>query len=220
MEQLPLSLPVDASISRDDLIVGEANALAVDLIDRWPDWASSLMILAGPTGAGKSHLAAIWAEKSGAWTCSAKQLDVKRLNNPQTANFVIEDIEVANIDETVLFHLVNEARQKGGFGLLTSTLWPQSWSLQLPDLISRLRAATLVELKEPDDMLLRQTLIKLFSDRQITVERPVIDYLVVRMERSVATAKMIVEHLDHEALAKGKPITRPLAARVLEKLTR
>jgi chromosomal replication initiation ATPase DnaA len=192
--------------------------MAVDMIDRWPDWAASLVILAGPAGSGKSHLAAIWAKKATAWTCPSVKLDMAKLNINSNRNFVIEDIDVANIDETALFHLVNEAHQKGGYGLLTSALWPQSWQIQLPDLASRLRAATLVELKEPDDMLLRQTLIKLFSDRQISVERPVIDYLVVRMERSVATARKIVERLDHEALAKGKPITRPLAAKVLEKL--
>ncbi len=213
-QQLPLDLPVDAGLGRDDLIVGEANALAVEMIDTWPEWPSPLMILAGPTGSGKSHLSAIWAEKTGALICESADLD--EVQKSETTNFVIENIAETAINETALFHLINDTRQKGGFGLLTSTQWPQSWNITLPDLNSRLRAATLVELKEPDDMLLRQTLIKLFSDRQITVENTVIDYLVTRMERSILTARNIVELLDKEALSRRRPITRPMAAKVLE----
>ncbi len=104
--------------------------------------------------------------------------------------------------------------------MLTSALWPQSWNIHLADLMSRLRAATLVELKEPDDELLRLTLVKLFSDRQVTVDQPVIDYLVIRMERSIESARQIVEQLDREALAKNRPITRPMAATILQGLTR
>ncbi len=214
--QLPLVLPVDASLDRDDLIVGEANAMAVDMIDRWPDWAAPLVILAGPSGSGKTHLAHIWAEKSAARIFKASNLDDSAVDNRDQLNFVLEDVVAGALDETTLFHLINTTRTKGGYGLLTSTSWPQSWNIELPDLMSRLRAATLVELQEPDDALLRATLVKLFADRQIGVEQPVIDYLVTRMERSIATASRIVEALDHEALARGKPVTRPMAVRILE----
>ncbi len=217
-QQLPLDLPVYTNLGREDLIVGEANRLAVEMIDSWPEWPSSLMILAGPAGSGKSHLSAIWADKAGALVCEAA--DLGEAQKPEITNFVIENITEAAINETTLFHLINETRQKGGFGLLTSTQWPQSWNITLPDLASRLRAATLIELKEPDDRLLRQTLIKLFSDRQVTVENTVVDYLVTRMERSVATARDIVELLDKEALASRKPITRPMAAKVLAAMER
>ena len=211
--QLPLELPVDNAVGRDDLVVGEANSVAVEIIDRWPDWPTSLVILAGPSGSGKSHLAAIWAKEANAWTgCAANLADA------EGKNIAIEDIGNEPFDETALFHLINQVREKGGFILLTSTSWPQSWNIALPDLMSRLRAATLVELKEPDDMLLKMTLTKLFSDRQIKVERNVIDFLVLRMERSINTARLIVERLDQQALATGKPITRPMAAKMLELL--
>ena len=216
--QLPLALPVDDSHGREDIVIGKANALAIEMIDRWPDWSSSLMILAGPAGAGKSHLASIWAEKAGAWICDAGRLGEKIDTKPDLDNFLIEDIGRNEIDETALFHLINQTRARGGYGLLTSALWPQSWNIRLPDLMSRLRAASLVELGEPDDIALRHTMIKLFSDRQIIVERTVIDYLLMRMERSHVVARQIVEALDQEALASGKPITRPMAARVLERM--
>ena len=216
--QLPLDLPVDNNVSRDDLVVGDANSVAIELIDQWPDWQASVLILAGPTGSGKSHLASIWAEKAHALIYPATDLASADNKSDEAHNFVIEDISEVQIDETALFHLINSCREKGGYCLLTSSSWPQSWNISLPDLSSRLRAATLVELREPDDLLLKQTLIKLFADRQVNVERNVIDYLVLRMERSVKTARIIVEKLDQLALATGKPITRSMAAKILELL--
>jgi len=215
-DQLPLDLPLKPGLTRDDLIVGEANRLAVEMIDNWPDWSAPLVILAGPPGSGKSHIAAVWAAKTEAWIMEADKLVETSLEKLPATNFVIENIAEGKIYETGLFHLINDTREKGGFGLLTSTQWPRSWNITLPDLASRLRSAILVEIKEPDDVLLRQTLIKLFADRQISVESTVVDYLVIRMERSIATAARIVELLDREALARGKPITRPMAARILE----
>jgi len=217
-DQLPLALPVDANLGRDDLVVGKANSIAIELIDQWPDWKTPVLILAGPTGSGKSHLASIWAEKSGAIIFPSSQISSIDNSAPGVANFVIEDVSEDEIDETALFHLLNTTKEKGGFCLITSSTWPQSWNIVLPDLASRLRAATLVELSEPDDMLLSQTLIKLFADRQISVDRNVVDYLVVRMERSINTARILVERLDATALATGKPITRRMAAKVLQLL--
>lgn len=218
LEQLPLALPVDANLGRDDLVVGDANAVAIELIDQWPDWQTSVLILAGPTGSGKSHLASIWAEKANALIYPITDLASADHMAEEASNFVIEDVSEDRIDETALFHLINSIKEKGGHCLITSSSWPQSWNIALPDLASRLRAATLVELREPDDLLLKQTLIKLFADRQIHVERNVVDYLVLRMERSINTARLIVEKLDHLALATGKPITRRMAAKVLEQL--
>ena len=128
---------------------------------------------------------------------------------------VIEDAHLG-IDNTALFHLLNAARQAGKTVLITSRTWPASWKISLPDLQSRLRAATPVEILEPDDDLLRRVLVKLFADRQIAVDQGVVDYLVVRMERSLEVAMRAVEAIDQEALAGRVKITKPLAGRVLE----
>ena len=114
------------------------------------------------------------------------------------------------------FTLLNAARQAGKTVLITSRTWPASWKITLPDLMSRLRAATPVEILEPDDDLLRRVLVKLFADRQIAVDLSVVDYLVVRMERSLEVALRAVEAIDQEALAGRVKITKPLAGRVLE----
>src|SRR5690606_26287347 len=99
--------------------------------------------------------------------------------------------------------------------LLTARRFPSAWGVRLPDLSSRLKAASIVEIQEPDDVLLAAVLTKLFADRQIDVEQHVVQYLVRRMERSLSSAMDVVARLDIAALEQKTRITRPLAAQVL-----
>lgn len=215
--QIPLELPAHRAHERDDLIVGASNALAVDLLDAWPDWPGNSVILAGPIGSGKTHLAQIWAENADAQIVSMAQLSLATM--PETECLVLEDAEAGSIDETALFAVLNHARTQGGCCLITSRSFPQAWGIDLPDLNSRLRAAQLVELGEPDDLLLRQVIVKLFADRQLTVSPRVIDYLVARMERSLGAANALVDEIDREALSRKGPVTRQVAAQALERLS-
>lgn len=214
--QLPLDLPHEAALSRDDYLVGGSNRAAFELLERWPDWPSPVVVLAGPVGSGKTHLVNAFQDETGAAVKAAPDLresDVEGLAAAPAA--VIENAHLG-IDNTALFHLLNAERQAGKTVLITSRTWPASWKITLPDLMSRLRAATPVEILEPDDDLLRRVLVKLFADRQIAVDLSVIDYLVVRMERSLEVALRAVEAIDQEALAGRVKITKPLAGRVLE----
>ncbi|MFC5384414.1 DnaA regulatory inactivator HdaA [Aquamicrobium segne] len=217
LRQLPLNFQHAPAYSRDALVVSPANEEAVALIDHWPDWPAPVMILMGPAGAGKTHLAEIWRSVSG-----AVALDVKNLSQTM-ATFdahavVIDDVDQANIDENGLFHLINQLRAINGYLLLTSRQFSSAWGVQLPDLASRLRAAPTVKIHEPDDMLLAGVMAKLFADRQIEVEFSVVDYLVQRIERSLATAIRVVDRLDHMALEEQSRITKPLAARAINAL--
>ncbi|MBA5776691.1 hypothetical protein H2509_06070 [Stappia sp. F7233] len=214
--QLPLVLPHEAALGRDDFLIGGSNRDAFALVDGWPDWPSPVVVLAGPIGSGKTHLVEIWRAISGAAIVDAGDLgsvDVAAL--AAQGAVAVEDAHLG-FDETALFHLLNAARQSGTSVLITSRTWPQAWQLSLPDLASRLRAATPLEILEPDDDLLRRVLVKLFSDRQIMVEPSVVDFLVTRMERSLFAAGRAVDSLDRKSLAEGRRITRPLAARCLE----
>lgn len=214
--QLPLELPHEAALSRDDYLVGSSNRAAFELLERWPDWPSPVVVLAGPVGAGKTHLVQAFQDETGAAVLPASKLHTQSVEALVAAPAaVIEDAHLG-IDNTALFHLLNAARQAGKTVLITSRTWPASWKIALPDLQSRLRAATPVEILEPDDDLLRRVLVKLFADRQIAVDQGVVDYLVVRMERSLEVAMRAVEAIDQEALAGRVKITKPLAGRVLE----
>ncbi|GGB43223.1 hypothetical protein GCM10011316_13990 [Roseibium aquae] len=216
--QLPLVLPHDAALGREDFLVGQSNQAAFELLESWPDWPSSVVILGGPVGSGKTHLVEVLRAESGAAVRIAR--DVTPQDVPGLVAFPAVILEDAHrgVNETGLFHLLNAAREAGIKVLITSRTWPAAWQVTLPDLQSRLRAATPVEILEPDDSLLRQVLVKLFADRQLAVDLSVVDYLVVRMERSLEVALSVVDAIDREALAGRVKITRPLAGRVLERV--
>lgn len=215
--QLTLDLPHTPSMGADDFVVSDCNQAAVDFINLWPAWPSCAGILAGPTGSGKSHLSAIWRERAGASVIAADQINAARVPELLASGaLLVEDAHSGNLDETALFHALNWAGEHDGHILITTRSWPSEWRLALPDLISRLKAAPLIELHEPDNTLLNMVLVKLFADRQLQVEASLVDYLANRMERSLAEAVRLVELLDRSALAQKRRITRQLAAELLD----
>jgi len=213
--QLALALPHAESFAREDFLAGASNKAALGLIECWPDWPDRTLALVGPEGAGKSHLAAIWAEIAGARRVSARALgETGLMGTLATGALVVEDAS-ARLDERALFHLLNLVRQEEAFVLITTQTAPASWRVELPDLASRLRAVPVVELSAPDDALLRAVLVKLFADRQLAVDESLIGYLATRIERSFAGARAAVDELDREALRLKRPVTRALAAELL-----
>ncbi len=212
--QLPLDLGHGVGYSRDELVVSQANAEAVALIDRWPDWPASVVVLAGPSGAGKTHIAEIWRDDAEAMQFPASAV-ADAVAGAGSRPVLIDDIDAAPVDEQGLFHLINAVRGAGSHLLLTARRFPMAWGVSLADLSSRLKAAATVEIHEPDDLLLAGVVTKLFADRQVEVEPHVVQYLVRRIERSLATAMRVVERLDRAALEQKTRITRALAAEVV-----
>lgn len=214
-EQLPLALTHDAAISREDLLVAEPVSAAVAMIDAWPQWNAPVVILTGPAGCGKSHLANIWRERAGAAIIHPK-LGAHAATIAANGPVLFEDADRAGFDDNELFHVINSVRENGHSLLMTARLWPMSWPVTLPDLRSRLKAATVVEIGEPDEDLLGQVIIKLFADRQLHIDDRIVAFIVARMERSMEAAQGVVDRLDRLALARGTRISRALAAEVLE----
>ncbi len=215
--QLPLSLPHRAAMTRADYLIGAANRAAVAVIDAWPNWPDRAVLVAGPAGSGKTHLVEIWRTASGAAVVPARRLaDVEAIAAARAV--AVEDLHAGPFDERALFHLINLAAERRTPLLMTSRLPAAALPVRLPDLASRLRAAQAVALGAPDDALLRLVLVKLFADRQLTVDPGVIETIVTRMERSLEAANRIVAELDREALAEGRAITRRLAASTLARV--
>jgi chromosomal replication initiation ATPase DnaA len=174
------------------------------------------MILTGPEGSGKSHLAAIWAQDAGARLLAARALEEETVPPAlATGSLVVEDLAPGGFDERALFHLLNLAREDQAFLLLTTRSAALGSSLALRDLRSRLQALPIVALMPPDDALLRAVLVKLFSDRQVGVDENLIGYVAARIERSFAAARSIVARLDDAAMRSQRPLTRSLAAEIL-----
>ena len=213
--QLALALPHGENFAREDFLSGPPNEAALNLIERWPDWPDRALAIVGPEGAGKSHLAAIWADIAGARRVSARVIGETNLPGAlATGALVIEDAN-SDLDERALFHLLNLMRQQDAFVLMTARAPPATWRIELADLASRLRAIPVVQLRPPDDALLRAVMVKLFADRQLAVDEALIAYLSTRIERSFAAARAAVEDLDREALRQKRPVTRALAAELL-----
>lgn len=213
-EQLPLEFQHVPASSREDLLISDPLSAAVTVVDAWPNWPSPVVILAGPVGSGKTHLAAIWQARSGA--TAIHPVEGAGAEEAAAAGPVLfEDVDRKGFDDRSLFHVVNNIRQNGHTLLMTTRLWPMSWPVELPDLRSRLKAATVVEIGEPDDELLSQVIVKLFADRQLFVDDRLVAYIVARMERSLDAAQRLVERLDRLALSRGSRISRALAQEVL-----
>lgn len=219
--QLTFDLPMREALGRGDFFVSPSNALALAALDGWRGWPGGRMLLVGPEGSGKTHLAHVWAADSGAEIAAAgvlREADVPAL--VEAPALVIEDADrVAGnaAAEAALFHLHNMAAARALPLLVTARGPVRDWGLALPDLESRMQAMALTRLDPPDDALLSAVLVKLFSDRQITVAPALITYLASRMDRSLAAARDLVAELDARALAEGRPVTRQLASALLDR---
>jgi DnaA regulatory inactivator Hda len=222
--QYPLPLPYREAMEADDFMITASNREAVAWIDKWPDWPSHCLVIHGPAGSGKTHLAHVWKSRS-----RGKFIDPANLSNADLGTLimsnravVIEDAEKVAGDlarEKELFHLFNIMRETKGYLLLTAQQAPAQWRLGLPDLRSRLLAAPAVPLAAPDDALLSALMLKQFNDRQLDVGADVIDFLLPRLTRTPAAIRDLVAALDRASLAESRRITVSLAKRILEDMT-
>jgi chromosomal replication initiation ATPase DnaA len=218
--QLTFALEGPPRFTEEDFLVAPANAQPHALLTSWPAWPSRAVLLTGPHGAGKSHLAAIWTQRSQAPLIEAADLTLDHIAQLEPdMPLAVENVDHPSASETVLFHLLNAARERRLWLLLTAGEGARSPWPHLPDLASRLRALPRAELEAPGDELVRAVLVKLFDDRQLAVDADVVDYVARRMERSLGAARNMVAALDREALALKRAITRPMAAAVLTQLT-
>jgi len=214
--QLAFDLPHVPALDADDFMLSACNTDAMRLIESWPDWSARCALIAGPAGAGKSHLVNVWRERSNARVIPAATVSEQLVNRFDGGALAVEDVDRFLDDERALFHLLNLSRERRFDILLTARTLPGAWPVQLDDLRSRLRSIPFAQIGAPDDALLRAVLVKLFDDRQLSAPPAVIDYLLHRMERSMTAAADLVARMDKAALAERRRITQRFAARFLE----
>ena len=219
-QQLGLDLPNRTALGRDAFFVAPTNTMALAMIEGWQSWSGNKLLLSGPQGSGKTHLTHVWADMAQAVIVQAAQLASADIPRLATNHVAVEDVPKIASDEaaqTALFHLHNLALAEGRSLLLTGTGAVGAWGLTLPDLESRLRGTTIVALEPPDDALLSAVLVKLLADRQLTPKPDLVPFLLSRMDRSFAAAITLIDRLDAASLALKRPITRALAAQVLDR---
>lgn len=211
--QLALDLPHVRALGAEDFLPAPCNQEALGWLARWPDWGAPGLALVGPEGSGKSHLARIFAHRTGA-------LEIGPGHWPEAVPpHLVLDPALPIVDEVRLLAWYRMVEERGGHLLLTAETPPAQWPIRLPDLASRLRALPIATLAPPDDALLGALLVKLFRDRGIDVGAEVVPYLVSRMERSFRAAKVLVAELDAHSLEQQRPVTVPLARAVLDRTT-
>ena len=207
-QQLSFELPALQSLGRDDFIATLANQTALKMVESWPDWPSQRLLISGPAGSGKSHLAQIWMDDSGARLLGRSTLAQFNPAAGAVDAVCIENIEQLADHEEALFHLLNRCRAHGTFVLMTACGTPADWGFKIADLVSRLREMPRAVIEEPDDLLLKAVLHKLFADRQLSVDQTVVEYIIYRMDRSLRAAADLVEEIDAAALQAKRPINR------------
>lgn len=218
--QLILDLAHRSALDREDFLISQSNEAAVELIDAAETWPHRALLLTGPQGSGKSHLANVFRLTHGADLVEAAALSEEAIGRLEAAGaLVVEDLDRGIADERVLFHLLNMGRQGGGLILMTSRLPPGQLPLTLPDLRSRARALPLAQIEAPDDFLLQAVLVKLFTDRQLTVEPGIVRFLATRMERSMQAANAVVSEIDRLALAMRRKVSKQLAQAALDRIS-
>jgi chromosomal replication initiation ATPase DnaA len=212
--QFVLDLAQRPALGAEDFLVSKSNQAAADIIDRWPDWPHSSVVVVAPPRSGKTHLANVWRLKSGAARLEAKALQEGDIATAKGA-MLVEDLHAGIGDERILFHLLNLVREQKLSMLLTSRVPPGELAVRLPDLRSRLRALPLVTISFHDTALLKAVLVKHFADRQLAVEPHVVNYIALHMEQSMEAAALVAAEIDREAMASHRKATRALAAEVL-----
>jgi chromosomal replication initiation ATPase DnaA len=208
--QLVLPLPPNNAMTRAEFVVAATNSRAFGFLESFPDWPAPAAALFGPSASGKTHLARIWAERSG-----AVLLDARDLPAPLEGPAVVENIDSAPGfgHETALFAML----ERGSPLLITGREAPSCWPVALPDLASRYRALLAFELGLPDEALLMAMAVKLFADRQVTVPESVVIHLVRTLERSPAALRDFIQRADMRALEEKKPVNLKLIQVLMEK---
>lgn len=215
--QLTLDLAPGPRFGRADFMVTAANADALAIADAVSDWPSGRMVVAGPAGAGRTHLAAIWAAERGVPLMRGAGF----IRPDPAPAYALDDADAVAGDpvaEEALFHLLNRIDADAAPLLMTARDVPGTWGITLPDLDSRLRACPVTRMQRPDDDLLTMALVKLCDDRQLALDDHVLRFVVARMDRSLAAAAQIVDALDHAALNRQKRVSRPMAADILARM--
>ncbi len=207
----------DKNYLDQDYYLSSSNQEAYNLINCWPKWIKKTINLNGEKFSGKSHLASIFERKT---TCI--KIFSKNFSNETIQNFkikqalIIEDFD-ENFSENLLYTLLNMVEQENKYLLITSLQPINKFNFKLPDLISRIRNCLIIRINNPDDDLIFALLVKSLSDRQINIDKKLIEYIIKRIDRSYEKIFLFIHKIDKLSLEKGRPINLATVKEALKK---
>ena len=215
-DQLILKFPSDKNYSKEDFFVTSSNKEAYDFINSWPKWVKRIVNIFGPPGSGKTHITSILKSKTSVLETESNLLNDNIFFKFKTKEALIIKNLNENISEKLLFSLWNTVIQDNKYLLITSIDPISTYKLKLLDLKSRIRSCMSIRIKLPSDELISVILAKNFSDKQITVEKKHIDYIIKRIDRSYEKISQFISILDRYSLKKASPLNLKLIKEVLK----
>jgi chromosomal replication initiation ATPase DnaA len=205
-KQLLINFNLKKDYSKEDFYVSSSNLFAFDIINSWPKWIKRSVNLSGERYSGKSHLVKIFESKTSCLSVISKDFSDTTLIKFKTKQaLIIEDFN-AEIPEKLLYSLFNIIEQENKYLLITSIKPLNKFNFKLNDLFSRIKNCLYVKLEVPDDELIYALIIKNFSDRQITIEKKFIDFIIKNIDRSYEKIYEFIYKIDEISLKKKKSI--------------
>jgi len=226
-QQIPFEFDVANYMRREDFMVSQCNECAFKMLDAWPNWLSPGLVIYGPKGCGKSHLAHLWADKIRQMAekpIKVSLIEAGRINLRNVTSIAKENqsIVVENLtpkaNNEALFHLFNMYNESGRYMLWTAESTPCRMNFALKDLQSRLNMLPSVEISEPDDFMLQMLVVKLFNDRQIMITEDILNYIVNNAQRSFAYIMALVEEIDVVSLALKSNVNYKVVRQAMDNL--
>ena len=206
LNQLLLEFDYKTNFNEHDFYLSKSNSNAFNLINRWPDWDKKILNISGEKFSGKSHLANIFKLKSKALLIKGNEIDNSIFKNIKLhESIIIDDFEECN-NEEILYSIFNLIDQDSKYLLINSLKPINEIKYRLPDLTSRSKNCLYAVIENPDDELLFAIILKNFSDRQIKIEKKIINFIISRIDRSYRKIDEFIYKIDELSLKKKKPI--------------
>ena len=216
LNQLILDFNFDQNFKDLDFYVSKSNEFAFNLINSWPKWEKNFLALSGEKFSGKSHLIKIFLDKFKGIKLDGKLISNKTLQEIKIhQNIVLENLN-SSIDEKLLYSFLNLIEQDNKYLIVTSEIPVVDINFKLEDLKSRLRNFILISIEKPDDDLLFALIIKNLSDRQIIIDKRLINFIIKRVERSYGKISEFIYKIDKISLKRKKPIDFKIIREALE----
>ncbi|MGYP001258373891 len=206
LNQLLLDLNYKQNFNDHDFYVSESNYFAFNIINKWPKWEKKILNICGEKFSGKTHLANIFKSKSKALLINYNKMDEDVFNKIKLFDNIIIDDFNNNFNEKLIYSVFNLVDQDNKYMLINSEQPINEIKFNLPDMISRSKNCLVAKIENPDDELIFAIILKNFSDRQIKLEKKIIEFIINRIDRSYSKIYEFIYKIDELSLKKKKPI--------------